>query len=268
MSEEIDIDELEIVEQTQVSAAPTQALAAPVVDFSSLSDSEQAQVGGELERQVQDDSAQVMARYLRIGRNLYLISKHKLYEKMGHASFDGWRAQPDLNLARSTTYGLMKVFETFVERLRVDPDKLAGLDWTKLYAVARFVDPSNVDEFIEKVRTLSRTDLQSEISNLAAIAQGKTPAQAAAQQAVIDVVREACPIGCGAKCGLIQADEDAAVVAFKKFLGGWRGLSAKIRGLYGKTLSPAQNQNEPKKNDASPEAVPPEPDGLSPDDIG
>ena len=223
---------------------------APVIDFSSLTTDEKTEVGMTMEKQVLEDSSQVMARYLRIGRNLYVISKNKLYENMGHASFDAWRAQPDLNLARSTSYALMGVFETFVERLGVDPVRLAGLDWTKLFAVSKFVNPNNIDEFLEKVRLLSRTDLASEITNLRALASGQTPAQAAAQQSIIDTVKMACPIGCGAKCGLISQDEDAAVVAFKKFLGNWKALSAIIKGLYGKAVSPtATTQHEPEKTE-------------------
>lgn len=262
MSDEMDLNALEIVPEK-----PSTAVAPPTVDFSTLNDAEQAEVGQSLEKQILDDSSQVMARYLRIGRNLYVVSKNKLYEKMGHGTFDEWRAQPDLNLARATSYALMKVFETYVEKLGVSPDRLSGLDWTKLYAVAQFVNPSNVDEFIEKVRNLSRTDLQSEISAARALAMGKTPTQAAAQQAVIDIVREACPIGCGTKCGLISSDEDAAVIAFKKFLGGWRGLSAKIKGLYGKPIS-ATKQHEPRTSDSSSETISSHDEGLPSGDLG
>jgi hypothetical protein len=209
-----------------------------------------------------------MARYLRVGRNLYMVSKNKLYEHMGHATFEEWRAQPDLNLARATSYALMKVFETFVERLQVPVDKLEGLDWSKLYLVSQFANPKNVDEFIEKVRLLSRADLQIEINTLRAISRGQTPAQAAAQQPVLEVIRESCPIGCGAVCSRISDDPDAAVMAFKKFLGGWRNLQLKIKGLVATLVSAQPKANEPASEEAVPATVPSENDGLAPDDLG
>lgn len=266
-------DEFEADAPQDTAHTPEVVAAAPAVDFSDLKPKDRAALGLELEEQIQDDSKQVMARYLRIGRNLFLISKHKLYEQMGHSSFEEWRAQPELNLARSTSYALMKIFDVFVERLRVSPDRLSGLDWSKLFAICAVVTPENVDEYLEKVRLLSRSDLQSELSLTKAIAGGKTQTEAETQQVILGVIREACPIGCGGKCPQIAVDEDAAVVAFKHFLGGWRGLQLKVKGLFATMLQASNNsatraqQHEPATDEDATEAVPPAPVGPTSDDF-
>lgn len=233
MSEELTGDIVEDQTQTQLASVPT----SPLIEVAKMSDQEKAEAGHALEQQIADDSAQVMARYLRIGRNLHFMAKSKLYESLGFQTFDAWRAQPDLNLSRATSYALMKVFETFIDRLKVDQGRLSGIDWTKLYNIAQFCTPENVDEMLSKAESLSRTDLQREVSTMRALAKGQSPAQTQAHLDALDVLRESCPIGCGAKCGLINADEEAAVKAFKIFLGKYKSLSAKIRSLFGKNIT-------------------------------
>jgi hypothetical protein len=269
MTDELDAGELIIGADVSVGADGTVIMIPAPINFATLTDAEQAIVGAAIEKQIESESSQINDKYLRLGRSLYLVLKNRLYEKMGHATFNEWRAQPELKLERSTSYALLKVYETFVERLQVPTDKLSGLSWSGLYAVSRFVNPTNIDEYLEKVRLLSRTDLQAEVSMARAIASGQTPAQAAAQQSVIDTVRECCPIGQGGACGFINGKEDAAVVAFKKFLGGFRGLTLKIKSLHATLVSaPAQHEHEKSEvPPASSETVPSQPLGLSPDDL-
>lgn len=203
-------------------------------DIASMNDEDKAGVGHALEQEILADSQQVMARYLRIGRNLHLVSKNHLYKQLGYDSFEEWRAQPEMNVSRATAYALMKVFEVFVERLKVGLKELEGVDWTKLYAISQFVNPENIAEYLEKVKSLSRTDLQREAALTRARLAGKTPTEAEDQVAVLDIVRRACPVSCGQKCVIINSDEDAAVATFKKFLGGWKSLGVAVKSIYGK----------------------------------
>lgn len=215
------------------------------IDFSKMTKEEQAELAFQFQSEIIEDGVHVMARYLRIGRNLYLVSKQKLFERMGYGSFEEWRAQPEMNMSKATSYGLMKVFDVYIEKLRVSPSKLEGMDWTKLLTVAPFVNAGNVDEYLDRVRSLSRADLQSEMSRLRALAQGKTPKQAEEQQDVLDIVRQACPIQCGMTCKMIKDDEERAVQSFRKFLGTYKGLSAKIRTLFGRNFG-IEQKHEPK----------------------
>lgn len=249
MSQGIGADSFE----EETPAAESQALVVP--EISKLSDEDKASAGHALEQEIIDDSQQVMARYLRIGRNLHLVSKNHLYKLLGYESFDEWRAQPEMGLSRATSYALMKVFDTFIERLKVDYKRLEGVDWTKLYAISQFVNAENVEDYLEKVKTLSRTDLQREAALTRARLKGKTETEAEAQVAVLDIVREACPINCGSRCSLIDNDHDAAVSAFKKYLGRWRSLSARIKSLFGTEIKAAKHERK-----ADTEGVPPETD--------
>ncbi len=230
-----------------------------------MNDEQKATFGHALEQEIVDDSRQVMARYLRIGRNLHIVSKNKLYEQLGYETFESWRAQPEISLSRATSYALMKVFEVFIERLKVDADRLAGVDYTKLYNISQFVTAENVDEFLTKVKSLSRSDLQREIAIIRAQKQGKTVAQAEESVATLDIVREACPINCGAKCGLIDADHDVAVEAFKKYLGKFKSLSARIKGLFGTQVgkkAKSVSESEAEQEVGPDEAVLPEIDST------
>ena len=226
------------------------------IDIAALPEEQKAVLGHDLENQIIEDGQHVMARYLRIGRNLFTVSKNTLFKPLGYETFDEWRAQPEMNLSRSTSYALMKVFEVFVDNLKVEHSKLAGIDWTKLYNVSPFVTQENVEEFLDKVRVLSRTDLQREVALMRARSKGKTEAEAEATLNVLDIVREACPINCGGKCGLIDADHDKAVGEFKKYLGRLKGLHAKIRSLFGTPLKRTR-KHEQSEDDATPEGTVP-----------
>lgn len=204
-------------------------------DIASLTDEQKAEIGHGIQTEIIDDGRHVMARYLRIGKNLYAVAKYTLYKQLGCDTFDEWRAQPELQLSRATSYALMKVYEVFVEKLQVKHERLTGLDWTKLYNVSRLVTAENVDEMLTKVETLSRADLQRELSATRARLSGKTPSQADAHVADLDFVRECCPIGCGTTCSVINKDEDTAIKSFKTFLGKWKSIHARIKSLFGQS---------------------------------
>lgn len=244
------------------------------IDISSLTDEQKAEVGTNIQTEIIEDGRHVMARYLRIGKNLYFVAKYHLYKQLGADTFDEWRAQPELQLSRSTSYALMKVFEVFIEKFKIDHDRIAALDWTKLYNISSLCTAENVDEMLTKVETLSRADLQREISETKARLAGKTQSQATAHVADLDFVRECCPIGCGTTCPVIKQDEDAAVVAFKKFLGKWKSISARIEGLFGgKKADKSQDDSKPsEKKEESAEMPPleeaPASDGTSQDATG
>lgn len=235
-------------------------------DISKLTDEQKAEVGHGIQNEIVDDGRHVMARYLRIGKNLYAIAKFSLYKQLGYDTFDVWRAQPELQLPRSTSYALMKVYEVFVEKLQVKHERLTGLDWTKLYNISRLVTAENVDEMLTKVETLSRADLQRELSETRARLSGKTQAQAESHVADLDFVRECCPIGCGTTCAIIAKDEDMAVKSFKTFLGKWRSIHARIKGLFGKSKAKSnpEKKREPSKQDKSETVSPPSKDAPPP----
>lgn len=236
-----DFEAMEFEDETPTATAPpppspepsravavTNALAA-------LTDDDKAVLAARLEGEIAEDARQVMARYLRIGANLRLVQKEAIYGQLGYDTFNQWLAQPEFSLSRSTAYALIRVFEVFVEQLQVDPQKLAHLDYSKLYTISQVVTRENVDDFLVKVGTLSRSDLQKEVQLLTGRA-GKPLSQAEDDLATLDIIREACPVNCGMRCQYIAEDHDAAILAFRKFLGGWRSLTARIKGLYGQDI--------------------------------
>jgi hypothetical protein len=202
-----------------------------------MSEEEKAVVGHSLEQQIIEDGTHLMARYLRIAKNLHAVSKNDLFKQLGYDSFEQWRAQPELKLSRSTAYALIKIYDVYMAQLGVDSEKLRHMDWTKLYAASRFVNQNNVEDMLEKMRTLSRSDFNQELAALRIAEGGGSESQSQETVDVLNIIRECCPVQCGQKCQHIDNDYDVAVDSFKKFLGGWKSLGLKIKSLYGKTLS-------------------------------
>jgi len=80
------------------------------------------------------------------------------------ASWRSFVAQPDLQpLTVSKADRLVKVYETYVEKLRIRPVDLVNIDSNSLLRMANFVTPENVQEWLDKAKYNSRSDLYREI---------------------------------------------------------------------------------------------------------
>jgi predicted nuclease of restriction endonuclease-like RecB superfamily len=96
---------------------------------------------------------------LRLAYLLKRVKDKKLYEDWGANSFEEAIADPDISISRSTAYGLLQVWDTWVEKYRLEPEKVAQIPYDKLLIVAPMVEDSNHLEMFENARVLSRADL-------------------------------------------------------------------------------------------------------------
>lgn len=102
---------------------------------------------------------------LTIGRALTRVEDGELYRSLDYDSFEAFLGDPEVDLGRSTAYRYMKVYRRFILRADVDPNEVVAMGIRKASMIARYVkDPrEDLQEWIEKAKALSRSDLQAEI---------------------------------------------------------------------------------------------------------
>lgn len=102
--------------------------------------------------------------FLELGMRLCQFEENRDYEKLGHASFNAYLADPDVDMSRSQAYELIGLYRDYELRLEIPREKLLLAGPTKLGVIRRVVDEENVYEWISKAETLSRSDLRHEVN--------------------------------------------------------------------------------------------------------
>ena len=103
----------------------------------------------------------IEGQFIKLGAYLKLVRDGKLYVEKGCESFESYIAQPELSLKRSTVYSLIGVFEDYYEKS--NQTDLVEIGYSKLDRIRQFKEEENFEEWIEKARTLSLSDLNKEI---------------------------------------------------------------------------------------------------------
>lgn len=84
------------------------------------------------------------------------------YKLLGYDSFEEFLADPDISMRRSTVYNYIRIYELFVERLKLDEAMLAEIGTRRLQLVSPVVE-NDPKEWMSKARELSRSDLAEEV---------------------------------------------------------------------------------------------------------
>lgn len=92
---------------------------------------------------------------------LKLVRDEKLYLKWDHPSFNSAIEDPEIGISRSTAYGLIQVWETWIEKYKLEPTKVAEVPYDKLLLISPLVTDNNWDEMFHNAKSLSRQDLHS-----------------------------------------------------------------------------------------------------------
>lgn len=96
---------------------------------------------------------------LRLAYLLKRLKDKRLYEDWGANSFEEAIADPDISISRSTAYGLLQVWDTWVEKYKLEPEEVAQIPYDKLLIIAPMVEDDNHEEMFENAKALSRADL-------------------------------------------------------------------------------------------------------------
>ena len=95
-----------------------------------------------------------LAIMLKISRD------RKYYRTLGYETFEEYLGTPEISLSRAYVYKLIKNYELWVQKYHVSPAKLQGIDSEKLYLVGTQITKTNYEEWLERAKVLSRSDIR------------------------------------------------------------------------------------------------------------
>lgn len=98
-----------------------------------------------------------------LGELLYNVKTKELY-KTTYETFEEFLGDPEISFSRITAYKMIKIYAIFVKRLNVW-EKVQDIDSDKLYMISDVVVHGFADDWIERARTLSRSDLRGLLRN-------------------------------------------------------------------------------------------------------
>ena len=81
------------------------------------------------------------------------------------ATWKSFVAQPELQpLKISKAYRLVRVYETYIEKLGLKEEDIIGIDSNSLMRLSTVVNANNVADWLAKAQSLSRSDLYRELN--------------------------------------------------------------------------------------------------------
>ena len=103
---------------------------------------------------------------LMLGKILVKIEDGQLYETLGHDTMESFFGDPDVDLSRTTGYRYMRIYRRFVV-IAQRAESVVDMGIRKADMISRFVGhpDTDLDEWIAKASTLSRSDLRREIQS-------------------------------------------------------------------------------------------------------
>jgi hypothetical protein len=101
--------------------------------------------------------------FLDIGKLLKVMRDEKHYENLGYSKWIDFVNSGEIGIGKSTIYSYIGIYELFILRFGIDNEYLADIPWDKLTLALpmakKIENREDMEELVEKVRTLSRTDL-------------------------------------------------------------------------------------------------------------
>jgi integrase len=84
----------------------------------------------------------------------------RYYKTLGYETFEEYLGTPEISLSRGYVYKLIKNYELWVQKYHVSLAKLHEIDSEKLYIAGMIATKDNYEEWLEKAKTLSRSDIR------------------------------------------------------------------------------------------------------------
>jgi len=101
--------------------------------------------------------------FLELGKELYELREAEQWKELGHPTFNSYVADPEVDLGRMTAFRLMSTYSRYMLELQVTPVLLLQAGYSKLYMLHSYMKPTNVEEWVDRAGTLSRSDLSKAI---------------------------------------------------------------------------------------------------------
>lgn len=95
-----------------------------------------------------------LAIMLKINRD------RKYYKTLGYETFEEYLGTPEISLSRGYVYKLIKNYELWVQKYHVSLARLNEIDSEKLYLAGMIATKDNYEEWLERAKVLSRSDIK------------------------------------------------------------------------------------------------------------
>jgi hypothetical protein len=117
-----------------------------------------------VEQQIKKGTGAIKQVWIALAGHLHEFYTGRMWEALGHERFEDWLGEPDIGLRRSQTYQLIEIHEELVIKREVDPERLAGLDVSKIAVVLPALRKEDVDveEALSDCERLSRSALREQ----------------------------------------------------------------------------------------------------------
>jgi hypothetical protein len=134
----------------------------------------QAKHAFEVEQRVHQLVKIIRQAWVELSADLYEFFDQRLWEHLGHDSFDAWLAAPEVEISRRWAYEYINLYRQLVVLQEVPPEDLYQLEPSKLQVVLPAVRRNQVPvkQALADVESLSRSDLRDRYVGQAAISSG------------------------------------------------------------------------------------------------
>ena len=95
---------------------------------------------------------------IMLGQLFYELKENDYFEA-NNITFSAFLADPEINLSETVAYRNINVYKKYVIELGLKLEDIQHLDLMKLDRIKSVVDKKNVEEWLAKIDTLSRSDL-------------------------------------------------------------------------------------------------------------
>lgn len=93
--------------------------------------------------------------FLVIGKLLKEIKEQKIYLKLDYESFEQFLGSEEICWSREAAFMFMRVYEYYIEKLKLPEEKVASITLTKLSMMIPMTKGMDRDKAIEKIEELS-----------------------------------------------------------------------------------------------------------------
>lgn len=141
-----------------------------MTDLVKVSDGALAKAAHENYERIKVLKAKAAETFIELGWALKVARDEKHFKVLGYDTFEAFLGDPDISFSRAWVFGLIRVYEVYIERLKRPEDELVTISPSKLLEVARETSSgqplveTNVDEWMGMAKALSSSDLKEEVN--------------------------------------------------------------------------------------------------------
>ena len=109
---------------------------------------------------------QLVYTFLDLGEAFSKIQKERLYEQLGYKNFNQYLHSPDVILARSKIYGLIRIYDVLIVQHGYSRDRIIRINWSKLYLLNAHLPEGDPDVLLSMAESNPKSKLKKELQRL------------------------------------------------------------------------------------------------------